>query len=641
MNQRYRPDIDGLRALAILPVILFHARLGCPGGFVGVDIFFVISGFLITSLILKEINENKFSLTNFWERRIRRILPALVTVLIATIIAGWFLFFPSDFKALAEAAVAQAVFQSNTFFWQQSGYFGPDSNTQPLLHTWSLAVEEQFYLIFPMLLIILARRKKFSFTKTIVVIAVASFVLSVFGTYYHPFATFYLLPGRAWELMAGAFLAAVPARQLSNARLNEALGLFGLALILYSIFFYSPETRFPGLAAVAPCMGAALIIFSGTTTKPTLIRRVLALKPIVFIGLISYSLYLWHWPLLVFSKYGSVQTQSWEFRAVLLAISFALAIVSWKWIETPFRKRLVCPRRPHVFAFAGCSALAVLILGGGIYFDYGVPSRVPAEALRLFNYRNDYAFRNEITPQMAAAGRFAELGGQSPNQPIEILLWGDSHAMAVAPAIDELCHRFSVRGVEATHSATAPILGDFNHDPFGLGNKSSAFSKSVIDFIYKKHIKMVILAASWGNTNYGLPDSLAAGLTSTVKAIMASGAKVYVLKDVPRPGFDAPKQAALTLMRHGNLAQLAISPDKYYVKYHDYEFIFNRLSQMGATVFDTPKYFLNTNGLYDVVRNDKVLFCDEHHLTVAGSKLLLPMFEPLFDNKSFGDSQHK
>jgi hypothetical protein len=284
-----------------------------------------------------------------------------------------------------------------------------------------------------------------------------------------------------------------------------------------------------------------------------------------------------------------------------------------------------------VFAFAGCSMLTLLVFGGVVCLKQGMPSRLPAKAVIFYNSRNDRAFLNEITLQQAAAGQFAELGAQSTNQPVEILLWGDSHAMSVAPVLDELCRRFSVRGVEATHPATAPILGYFDHNRFGLNVNAPAFSQSVVDFIARKRVKTVVIAAHWAI--YGPPYLVNARLAETVQTIMASGAAVYVVKDVPRPGFDVPTLAALTVMHHGDLARLAISPEKYRERNHDYEFIFNHLSKMGAHILDTPKYFLNANGLYDVVRDDKALYCDDGHLTVEGSKLLSPMFEPLFLTK--------
>jgi peptidoglycan/LPS O-acetylase OafA/YrhL len=208
--QKYRPDIDGLRALAILPVILFHANLGFSGGFVGVDIFFVISGFLITSLILKEVSDHTFSLASFWERRTRRILPALFVVVLTTLAAGWLLYMPEDFALVGKSVIAQAFLLSNVFFWHKTGYFATDVDTMPLLHTWSLAVEEQFYVLFPLLIIFLAARKRFSIPKAIAGLALGSFTLNVVGSYTDLSATFYLLPTRAWELMIGAALAATP-----------------------------------------------------------------------------------------------------------------------------------------------------------------------------------------------------------------------------------------------------------------------------------------------------------------------------------------------------------------------------------------------------------------------------------------------
>ena len=358
----YRPDIDGLRALAVLPVLLFHAKLGCPGGFVGVDIFFVISGFLICSLILREFEEGNFSLVTFWERRIRRILPALTVVVLVTLVAGWFLYLPEDFESVGKSGVAQALLVSNVFFWQQEGYFSPGSDTKPLLHLWSLAVEEQFYLLFPLLLIFLARYKGFSLSKIMASLAVGSFAFSVMGSYSNPEATFYLLPTRAWELMAGTLLAMLRGRLSIRPLWREAGGWLGLGLVCYSILFYNRETRFPGLAALPPCLGAFLIIAS-SEAKRSLVGRILAFKPVVAVGLISYSLYLWHWPVLVFSKYLSKYGQSARLRVVLLAASIGLAILTWKYVETPFRKRQILPRRSQVFGFAGVSMSALLILG--------------------------------------------------------------------------------------------------------------------------------------------------------------------------------------------------------------------------------------------------------------------------------------
>ncbi len=258
----YRPDIDGLRAVAVLGVVFFHAGLGFPGGYVGVDVFFVISGFLITSLILKELRQGTFSLLNFWERRARRILPALTVVVAAIIAAGWFCLMPADYEVLGKQVIALIGFSSNIKFWRETGYFDTASETKPLLHTWSLSLEEQFYLLIPLLLAVLFRlRKSHWIVPTLLLGAFVSFGLSVYGSFRAPDATFFLLPTRAWELAAGSLLAFV--QPIPQARLRTLFAWLGLAAILVPFCFYPPGIRFPGLTALPPVAGAALLIWSG------------------------------------------------------------------------------------------------------------------------------------------------------------------------------------------------------------------------------------------------------------------------------------------------------------------------------------------------------------------------------------------
>jgi peptidoglycan/LPS O-acetylase OafA/YrhL len=626
-SPKYRPDVDGLRALAVLAVILFHAGLGCTGGFVGVDIFFVISGFLITSLILKELGDDTFSLTNFWERRIRRILPALMAVVIATIVAGWFLYLPRDYTNIGKSVIGQATLISNVIFSQDTDYFAAGSDTKPLLHTWSLAVEEQFYLLFPFLLVLLVRYRRLSLSKIIVCIAAGSFMLSVVGTYSDPETTFYLLPMRAWELMTGIWLATTRGTQFVGELVRETAGWLGIGLVCCSIFFYDRDTLFPGLAAIPPCLGAALIIFS-SESKLSGVGRILAFKPVVFIGLISYSLYLWHWPLLVFSKYQAREVQSAGFRASLLAASIMLSIFSWKFIETPIRKNWILRERRQIFGFAGISMAALLGLGLLIFYGNGFPSRFSAKVLYYADSWNHRAFLNVISLDQAKAGQFVELGSQDTNKPVSVLIWGDSHAMALTPVLDGLCRQHLMRGIQATQISTAPVLGFVSPGAYSLKEKSPAFAEAVLAFISQRHVRNVIIAARWAG--YPASDSLKTNLLSTVRAIMDLGARVYVVKDVPNPGFDVPRIVALTAAHHGDLDQLGITREKYDMSNRDLLQTFDQISKMGATVLDPSDYFLNRNGLYGVVQNDQVLYCDSHHLTVEGSRLLAPMFEPVF-----------
>ncbi len=334
-DRQYRPDIDGLRAVAVMAVLLFHAGLGCPGGYVGVDVFFVISGFLITRLILQEVQDGRFSLARFWERRIRRIFPILFVVIGVTLVLAWTYVWPYEFAAIANSALWMSVMASNFYFWGDTGYFGGPAEFKPLLHTWSLSVEEQFYLLYPLFLMIAVKWfSSKSLPMLLGIVFVASLSISIAGVFLAASATFYLLPTRAWELMAGGLLV-VGANSRFRPRQNEVVAVVGLAMILVSIFLFDRNTRFPGAAALLPVGGTAAIIYANTNHATT-IGRVLSCRPLVFTGLISYSLYLWHWPLLIFG-----QIRFWEvpnIKLLVLVFCYVLSIITWRWVETPFRR---------------------------------------------------------------------------------------------------------------------------------------------------------------------------------------------------------------------------------------------------------------------------------------------------------------
>ena len=287
---KYRPDIDGLRAIAVLSVIFFHTGIsGFSGGFVGVDVFFVISGYLITSIILKDIKSGEFSIARFYERRIRRIFPPLFTVITFTVVVSAFLFDSNSFESFGRSITATTFFCSNVLFWKESGYFDASSITKPLLHTWSLAVEEQFYIFFPLLLIGITRFSKNRYLQWIVGISLVSLMMSIIGVYTHQVITFYLLPTRAWELLFGSFLSLEVIPKLESNVQRNLVSFIGLSLIIFSICFYTESTLFPGVAALAPVLGASFIIHSGKGGA-SIVKKLLSYKPIVYIGLISYSL---------------------------------------------------------------------------------------------------------------------------------------------------------------------------------------------------------------------------------------------------------------------------------------------------------------------------------------------------------------
>ena len=356
----YRADVDGLRAVAVLSVLLFHAGIGiAPGGFVGVDVFFVISGFLITSLIVSEHERGKFSIASFYERRARRILPALFAMLAVTLAIGSAILLRNDFHDLTRAATATSAFLSNVFFWRTAGYFNGASDLKPLLHTWSLGVEEQFYILFPVLVLVGLRLGGLRVLRLLVVLAlVASFLLCLWAMDDHRDAAFYLAPTRAWELMIGAVLALGMLPDLRPRWLREIAGAVGLGLILWCVLTYSEARPFPGLRALWPCVGAGLVILAAGSG----VSRVLALRPLVFVGLISYSLYLWHWPILVFARYEGYYAGGPIEAALALAASGLLAVLSWRYIERPFKSRGVLPdRRTLLAAATACIVGAVAV----------------------------------------------------------------------------------------------------------------------------------------------------------------------------------------------------------------------------------------------------------------------------------------
>jgi peptidoglycan/LPS O-acetylase OafA/YrhL len=359
---QYRADIDGLRAVAILPVVLYHAGVtALGGGFVGVDVFFVISGFLITSLVVEEIDRGDFSIASFYERRARRILPALFVMLAVTLVIGALVLLPMDFQALTRSAVAATLFWSNVHFWQTASYFDYGSGLKPLLHTWSLAVEEQFYIGFPALHLLVARFRA-PRRALLAAIFLASLALSIWGVTRYPEATFYLAPTRVWELLAGALVALGLLPPIRAPFVREAAGLVGAAIIAWCVLTYDDATPFPGLAALWPCLGAVLIIHA----RGSAVSRLLALRPFVFIGLLSYSLYLWHWPVIVFARYQGYFLGTPAQTLAVIAASTLLALLSWRFVEQPVKARRVFATRPAVFRGAGLAAAAVLAFSFGL-----------------------------------------------------------------------------------------------------------------------------------------------------------------------------------------------------------------------------------------------------------------------------------
>ncbi|HIO91537.1 MAG TPA: acyltransferase [Leucothrix mucor] len=358
----YRKEIDGLRALAVIPVILFHAGFEwVKGGYIGVDIFFVISGYLITSILLQELQDGTFSIRNFYERRARRILPALFFVLLCCLPFAWLWLLPEELKSFGQSLIAVVAFVSNILFWQETDYFTASTDLIPLLHTWSLAVEEQFYIVFPLFLALFWKGGKRALLLMISFVALVSLGLTEWGWRYFPDANFYLIPTRAWELMVGALAAFyLFYKPQVQGLFGDIASFLGLLMILLALFLLDKTMPFPSLYALFPIVGTALIILFATSN--TLVGKILSLRIFVGIGLISYSAYLWHQPVFVFARAYQMDNLSDLMAIILSAVALLLGYLSWRYIERPFRNKKWLTQK-QIFVSALAFSLLFIMIG--------------------------------------------------------------------------------------------------------------------------------------------------------------------------------------------------------------------------------------------------------------------------------------
>ncbi len=642
----YRPDIDGLRAVAVLSVLLCHANIaGFSGGFVGVDVFFVISGFLITSLIMTDLRAGTFSLIDFWERRCRRILPPLALVMAATAVAGWVFLLPADYARLGQQLAAQAVFASNILFKTQAGYFDSESQTKPLLHTWSLAVEEQFYIVLPVVLFLLWRFRQDKIVRVLAIIAIVTFIASAIIIRNSPSSAFFLQPFRAWELLIGALLALRPPALPSARGVNETLAAGGLLVILLPVFFYNDDTFFPGFAALAPCLGAAAIILAGMRGQ-TMVGRLLSLRGVVFVGLISYSLYLWHWPFIAFAKYSEVIPFTLNAALFCMAMSFLLAVVTWQWVEKPVRRRHVLKTTRGAYI---ASLLVLLTAAGGgfvIQSANGFPARIDPVIVQLADGVNDSnphrkecdkpdfsRFDNNTICQLNAGAR------KTPDH----ILWGDSLADALAPAFYEMAKVNGANGYVVTAHGCPPILG-FNRKE----EKSfdcAGFNDRVLSLIDRGNIKTVYLAGKWihyingdnyvfGDTPwYGAykdtyPNLASAAFKRTLDELGRRGIAVHVILDTPYAPFDPPRYLSLRMLYKAFWLPDAI-PLKPYMdaRAGTIDDFIRTYGASGPVRFIDPRAALCDDKECRVHENGHSLYYNPGHLSAYGARTLIPLLE--------------
>ena len=542
----YRSDIDGLRAVAVLAVIFFHAGFAwAPGGYVGVDVFFVISGFLITGILLREHGEGTFSLARFYERRARRILPALLVVLGATLLASSLIMFEHDRRIVARTAVSVTAFAANILFWggvdfgqfATLNYFQRTIHDQPLAHTWSLAVEEQYYLVFPLSLIAILHLPQAQVRRILIAVTLMSFAACALLTPQHQSAAFYLLPTRLWELLAGGLMAWFgPARRSADWR-REALAALGAALVLGPIFLFNEHAPFPGIHAAAPVTGTALLV---RYAPGTMASAVLAAPPLVFIGLISYSAYLWHQPLFAMARYLDLSRPLGLASTIALCVlTLLMAAATWRWIETPFRDR----RRLSVRTLAWSCGVATAALamsasywafGGGASRRSPVATNVAGQAaLSLFS---DCSFSTQPARQFGLGC----LLDPSSTDPPSFLVMGDSHADAMFPAFARIS-RESGRQGRLVYDLACPSVIDTDGMPAGVEG-CRLMQQAVFETIARDRIRDVFLIARF--TNYEPLDAFPARVEKTIEIYAALGVMLNIVAQVPeQPRFDARRWA--------------------------------------------------------------------------------------------------
>lgn len=473
---KYRPEIDGLRAVAVLPVVLFHAGIELfSGGFVGVDVFFVISGYLITTIILSEMMQGEFSLSRFYERRARRILPILFFVMFVALIFAWVLLNPADMKNFAKSLIAVPLFSSNILFWVDSGYWNTASEFKPLLHTWSLAVEEQYYVFFPLLLVLLWKRGVESIVIAVICFGVLSLALAHWGAYHKPSATFYLLPTRVWELAIGALAAFyLHYKQVSvNQLWRELFGLVGFLMIAYAVVCFSEHTPFPSLYALIPTIGTALIIVF--SSKNTLVGKVLSFKAFVGVGLISYGVYLWHQPLLAYTKHFYLLAPSSMLLCLVALASIPLAYVSWRFIEQPFRDKERVSRW-QIFVFSIVGSLFFIMVGFVGYMSDGFSVRINDENLAIENFERKLQVNFGLHRE-CSSGKFTLSKKCRTSETPLILVWGDSYAMHLVDGI--VASNSNAEIIQMTKSVCGPFI---NIAPIKEPGYSKSWAEDCLSF---------------------------------------------------------------------------------------------------------------------------------------------------------------
>ena len=670
--QQYRPDIDGLRAIAILSVIAFHAGIpALQGGFAGVDIFFVVSGYLIGGIVYREASANSFSFANFYQRRAKRILPALFGVLIFSYIVALLLLSPRELRQFAATALAAIFSSSNVQIWLTTGYFATSSQFNPLLMTWSLAVEEQFYALFPIALLFVVSRRRSLVPHAIALCSIFSFGLALWAVAHHPTAAFFLLPTRAWEIGLGTVLAVRSCDRQNQAPrspfLIHALAAVGAALLVASILF-SKSNQFPGYAALLPVCGTLLLI----ETPGSFVNNFLSAAPIVFVGRLSYSWYLWHWPMLSFAKIASDRPLSLRVTLSIAAISFVAAAASFYFLEEPFRhSKTPAPRLLLRYATLLCVVSAIPLV---LLMMKGLPQREPQ-----LTQVEGHAAAVTKDPCLAAYGKTAPRltpDCVAPSSATHVIaLLGDSHAAALADVLRSAARKRGYTLEELAKSSCPALQGATIFMPSHAGHDRdcAAFNLRTLNYLRdNRQARIVVLASFWSGPFISSDDrysyvptsgpyatisdaasrnNLQRGLAAEIQQLRLAGKQIILLKDAPILTFDPVRYEIASFMplRHALSQVLSpalgvpLSPSGRAFPYDDSQesAIIDSVvaSNPGVRVYDLRRN-LCERGDCLVVRNGSLAYIDSNHLSEMGAQTALADLD-LLGASSAAENQSK
>ncbi len=611
----YRPEIDGLRSLAVLGVVAFHLDKGLlPRGFLGVDLFFVISGFLITSIIWREQLGGTFTLKSFYEKRIRRIVPALSLVLLVTTAFATAVLLPLDLVGYGKSALATILFVANIYFWRDTDYFSRLADEKPLLHMWSLGVEEQFYIFFPILLAIVARYAKSKVLYLIAALTAGSLALNLVVVQMgNTSPAFYLLPTRAWELGAGAVLAFISTPVGSNG-VRSVLGWLGIALIAAGLFGPVPDLQDVHFS-MAVVLGACLIIMAGQAGP----GRFLAMKMPVFFGKISYSLYLWHWPVIVLAKYYLVRGLYPIEQVGLFGLMVAMAWLSWRYVEEPFRSRRIFPVR-RLLVWSAAAFAVIALASAALIASGGLPNRLSDKAARLNSvvgteFRCPLSRITSLGNSRGCALRLADDDVESA----EILVIGNSHAQMYAPLLMDYLDERKHSGVMALVHRCLPS------STVNVSQNCARLADGYIeDAIRLENARVIVIGLDWDRDNtaffdkdgkrIGLKgtDAIIAGVEDTVRRLQAAGKHVVLIGPIDVPGWDVASIASRSMAFNRPLGRPTFEPEADFLTRVGpiIEQFANRKDIAFARVHEAQC----TNGQCQFIRDGQSLFSDHHHL---------------------------